>query len=581
MQPGLRLVLESYEWGPNSVGPLLEKWAGRYLETDHTEGMWRYSVTSKHPKDERIVQHTMIQVQNTPIGGTNGLTTVLIEVGLMLEEEEDPDLAAPGLPPFHRLLPQRFIWDIVSMGGWTRKGIPLHEGSKKVEFDDVEEWWEDICNEAEQVPQVIVGSALAGDLPVVSPDTVSTILSGFAKVYHASSIATMEKMNEVMGKMKAPKGSVRILLSNPSSNPKQPLYIGERLRGPVVIIEGEQVQRPFEVDVFLRLAKRSLVDDVVPEYWEDIVLMPVETAAESFLKQREKERLGTIRTIEDMSLRIEELEKALEVTEDAFQSASIENERFKEEISKIQAERDDFVDEISILKEVNETQEDLERDYKDALTKKKKEIKSLKKQMRDAEAHMKDIAPLLKKYTEAENLEDIGELIESLKSKLFAEDEEVLEDESAGFDSVVSVLRHVRESMGEMFVISKSAITSAEESVFRWPRRVMEAFEVMVQSYEYVLNRAKSNQSLDYAKVFRGHGETAFEVANSETAATMKRHPGSRDFIVEGRKFQMQPHIKIGKSFSPDKCLRIHFLFDRDKEKFLIGHCGHHLPIVK
>ena len=86
--------------------------------------------------------------------------------GLMLEEEEDPDLAAPGLPPFHRLLPQRFIWDIVSMGGWTRKGIPLHEGSKKVEFDDVEEWWEDICNEAEQVPQVIVGSALAGDLPV-------------------------------------------------------------------------------------------------------------------------------------------------------------------------------------------------------------------------------------------------------------------------------------------------------------------------------------------------------------------------------------------------------------------------------
>ena len=63
MQPGLRLVLESYEWGPNSVGPLLEKWAGRYPETDHTEGMWRYSVTSKHPEDDSIVQHTMIQVQ--------------------------------------------------------------------------------------------------------------------------------------------------------------------------------------------------------------------------------------------------------------------------------------------------------------------------------------------------------------------------------------------------------------------------------------------------------------------------------------------------------------------------------------
>ena len=581
MQPGLRLVLESYEWGPNSIGPLLEKWAGRYLETDHTEGMWRYSVTSKHPEDDSIVQHTRIQVQNTPIGGTNGLTTVLIEVGLMLEEEEDPDLAAPGLPPFHRLLPQRFIWDIVSMGGWTRKGIPLHEGSKKVEFDDVEEWWEDICNEAEQVPQVIVGSALAGDLPVVSPDTVSAILSGFAKVYHASSIATMEKMNEVMGKMKAPKGSVRILLSNPSINPKQPLYIGERLRGPVVLIEGEQVQRPFEVDVFLRLAKRSLVDDIVPEYWEDIVLMPVETAAESFLKQREKERLGTIRTIEDMSLRIEELEKDLEIIEDAYQSASIHNERFKEEISKIRAERDDQADEISILKEENETKDDLEKEYKDALTKRKKEIKSLKQQLMDAGAELKEIRPVLRKYAKAENLGDIGELIESLESKLFAEDEEEPEDEWVEFDSIVSVLRHVRESMGEMFVISKSAIVSAEESVFRFPRRVMEAFEVMVKSYSHILNRAKSNQSLDYAKVFRSHGETAFEVANTESAPTMKRHPKSRDFIVEGKKFQMQPHIKIGKNFSPDKCLRIHFTFDRDKEKFLIGHCGQHLPIVK
>ena len=119
MQPGLRLVLESYEWGPNSVGPLLEKWAGPYLETDHSDGLWRYSVASKHPDDQSIVQHTQIQIRNTEIGGTDGLTTMLFEVGLMLEEEEDPDLSAPGLPPYHRLLPQRFIWDIVSMGGWA------------------------------------------------------------------------------------------------------------------------------------------------------------------------------------------------------------------------------------------------------------------------------------------------------------------------------------------------------------------------------------------------------------------------------------------------------------------------------
>ena len=48
------------------------------------------------------------------------------------------------------------------MGGWTRNGIDLLSTSNPVEFDDVEEWWEDICNEADLLPQIIVGSSLAG-----------------------------------------------------------------------------------------------------------------------------------------------------------------------------------------------------------------------------------------------------------------------------------------------------------------------------------------------------------------------------------------------------------------------------------
>ena len=580
MQPGLRLVLESHEWGPNSIGPLLENWAGNLLETNHTDDLWRYSVTSKHPEDDDIVQYTSVQVRNVPIVSSNGLTTVLIEVGLMLEQEEDPDLASPGLPEFHRLLPQRFIWDIVSMGGWNRNGVPLTGKSTKVEFDDVEEWWEDLCNEADQIPQIVVGSALSGELPVVRPDTVSAVLSGFANVYHASSLATMEKMTEVMGSMKAPKGSVRLLLTNPSNNPKQPLYIGDRLRGPVVLIDDKEVRRPFEVDIYLRLAKKTLFDENLPEIWEGTAQVPTQSGFEYFLQQREKERFEAIRAIDNLALKNEELEKALEIVEDAYQNTSEENVSLKQEIEERRQDIQALRGELDLSKREIEEKNDIEEGYKSKIREQKKRIKSLKNDLLEANDSVKDLLPVLKKYSQSEGLTDISSLTKSLEDRLFEEEEEE-EEEITGFDSVVSVLRHVREEMEDKFLIGQTAMDSAEESVFRHPRRVVEAFETMANSYEYVLNRAKSKQSLDYAQVFRKYGDTVFEVANSESKATMKRHGNSRKFYVDGKLYTMQPHIKIGKNMSPDKCLRIHFQFDHEKEKFVIGHCGSHLPIAK
>ena len=57
----------------------------------------------------------------------------------------------------------------------------------------------------------------------------------------------------------------------------------------------------------------------------------------------------------------------------------------------------------------------------------------------------------------------------------------------------------------------------------------------------------------------------------------MKKFGKQRTFMVNGKRTQMQPHIKIGKG-SADKCLRIHFTFDKESGRFLIGHCGKHLP---
>ena len=44
-----------------------------------------------------------------------------------------------------------------------------------------------------------------------------------------------------------------------------------------------------------------------------------------------------------------------------------------------------------------------------------------------------------------------------------------------------------------------------------------------------------------------------------------------------GELIVMPAHIKIGTG-TDDECARIHFKFDKQKGKILVGHCGLHLP---
>ena len=104
---------------------------------------------------------------------------------------------------------------------------------------------------------------------------------------------------------------------------------------------------------------------------------------------------------------------------------------------------------------------------------------------------------------------------------------------------------------------------------------------MMKKSYDYIRNKARSAQqkTLDYTHTFRQHADGPnFAVANSESSETMKKFKQNRIFEFDGEKFEMQPHIKIGNAMHPGRNLRIHFVFDSKREKFLIGHCGKHLP---
>ena len=90
MRPGLRLVFDSVEGDPFSVGALMQIWAGDLLEEDHSPDLLKYEVSSK-PRDG-AVQKTLVQIKTAGEDEDTdnpARTIVLFEVAMMLEEGEE------------------------------------------------------------------------------------------------------------------------------------------------------------------------------------------------------------------------------------------------------------------------------------------------------------------------------------------------------------------------------------------------------------------------------------------------------------------------------------------------------------
>lgn len=52
-----------------------------------------------------------------------------------------------------------------------------------------------------------------------------------------------------------------------------------------------------------------------------------------------------------------------------------------------------------------------------------------------------------------------------------------------------------------------------------------------------------------------------------------------RTFAYEGKQVEMFRHLKIGIEANVVKTIRVHFHWDSEREKIVIGYCGKHLPI--
>ena len=74
-------------------------------------------------------------------------------------------------------------------------------------------------------------------------------------------------------------------------------------------------------------------------------------------------------------------------------------------------------------------------------------------------------------------------------------------------------------------------------------------------------------------------GKSEYAAKESETVMGSKAMRRERTFEYEGEQVEMFRHLKIGVDDDATRTIRVHFHWDSDREKIVIGYCGEHLSV--
>jgi hypothetical protein len=134
----------------------------------------------------------------------------------------------------------------------------------------------------------------------------------------------------------------------------------------------------------------------------------------------------------------------------------------------------------------------------------------------------------------------------------------------------------IEELYGDRCVILPSAKASAEKaSQFIYGRELLDLLNRLVTTFRGALiggggdNKART--------VF---GKSEYAANESETVMGNKALRRQREFLYDGKLVEMLRHLKIGVGDDVTKTIRVHFYWDADREKIVIGYCGEHLRLL-
>jgi hypothetical protein len=149
-----------------------------------------------------------------------------------------------------------------------------------------------------------------------------------------------------------------------------------------------------------------------------------------------------------------------------------------------------------------------------------------------------------------------------------------LQETAAGMRSR-RILELVESLCPDSFVVLESAWQSADDAAgFELGERLFQLLWRLGTTYRQA--RLEGQPDLAGIQVF---GNTAFAARESNGIEANPAARRARTFLYKGEEVIMWQHLKIGVKDSVQRTLRIHFRWDPQDARVVIGHCGQHLPV--
>ena len=142
--------------------------------------------------------------------------------------------------------------------------------------------------------------------------------------------------------------------------------------------------------------------------------------------------------------------------------------------------------------------------------------------------------------------------------------------------SPIECLAVIKNIYGDKVTVLDSATESAQEMTrFTKGHELLDLLKRLVTDYRDKLLESGDSEA---HKVF---GKNEYAAHESETVKGNKGMSRKRTFLYDGQQVEMFRHVKISVRDDVAKTIRVHFHWDANREKIVIGYCGKHLPVSR
>lgn len=188
----------------------------------------------------------------------------------------------------------------------------------------------------------------------------------------------------------------------------------------------------------------------------------------------------------------------------------------------------------------------------------------------EIERNQQEIAAL-KNHIKEQNI-----LIADLKNKQPSDSQEST-TESLPPTSVIDAVNKIKSSL-KYIILIESAFTSAKDSPFKQPERVIDALEAIDDVADAWAKSLRTKTSVGtFKELFRERG---FDYKDDISKTTLNRWGDEYKAAYKDESISIAPHLTIGAK-QADTCLSIHFNWHQKDGRVIVAHIGRHKTNTK